>query len=49
MSSGEDPKTWEYFDRPVSDYPVMGRAQPYYMNKYGHTAPETVHHEGKAY
>ena len=35
MSSGEDPKTWEYFDLPVSDYPVMGRGQPYYMNSNG--------------
>ena len=35
MSSGEDPKTWEYFDLPVSDYPVVGRGQPYYTNPYG--------------
>ena len=35
MSSGEDPKTWEYFDLPVCDYPVRGRGQPYYMNPQG--------------
>ena len=35
MSSGEDPKTWEYFDLLVSDHPVMGRGQPYYMNPVG--------------
>ena len=35
MSSGEDPRTWEYFDMPVKDFPVMGRDQPYYMNPHG--------------
>ena len=35
MSSGENPKTWEYFDQPVSDHPATGRGQPYYMHKYG--------------
>ena len=35
MSSGEDPKTWEYFGTPVQDYPVMGRGQPYYMDPQG--------------
>ena len=35
MSSGEDPRTWEYFDKPVMDYPVMGRDQPYYMSPRG--------------
>ena len=35
MSSGEDPSTWTYFDRPAEDHPVMGRGQPYYMNANG--------------
>ena len=35
MSSGEDPRTWEYFDMPVKDYSVMGRDQPYYMHPNG--------------
>ena len=48
MSSGEDPKTWEYFDLPVSDYPVMGRGQPYYMNEHGVQRIETIYYEGQA-
>ena len=35
MSSGEDPRTWEYFDKAVTDYPVMGRDRPYYMSPHG--------------
>ena len=47
MSSGEDPKTWEYFDLPVCDYPVMGRGQPYYMNPQRHSESEAILSKGK--
>ena len=33
MSSGEDSKTWTYFDLPVRDQPEMSRKQPYYMHE----------------